>query len=106
MVILGALFKIVHRKGADLMLCGGMGTEALIFALSAFDKPATNYHWERVFPVLQDAEAQITDISKSLEAMMNRTSVNNGAVTKHTTLIATLQVRLFTSNPLAKGPKA
>ena len=82
-VILGALFKILHLKGADLMLCVGMGTEALIFALSAFDKPATNYHWERVFPVLQDAEAQITDISKSLEAMMNRTSVNNGAVTNN-----------------------
>ncbi len=51
-VIIGALFKIIHIEGADIILCIGMGVEALIFALSAFDKPATNYHWEEVFPVL------------------------------------------------------
>lgn len=37
-VILGALFKILHTKGADLMLIIGMGTEAVIFFLSAFDE--------------------------------------------------------------------
>lgn len=51
-IIIGALFKIIHVEGADIILCIGMGTEALIFALSAFDKPATNYQWEEVFPVL------------------------------------------------------
>lgn len=51
-VILGALFKLLHLPMADIMLCVGMGTEALIFGLSAFDKPARNYHWENVFPVL------------------------------------------------------
>ena len=37
-VILGALFKILHLWGADEMLIIGMGTEALIFFLSAFDE--------------------------------------------------------------------
>ena len=37
-VILGALFKILHTKGADIMLIIGMGTEAVIFFLSAFDE--------------------------------------------------------------------
>ena len=37
-VILGALFKILHFDGADVMLIIGMGTEALIFFLSAFDE--------------------------------------------------------------------
>ena len=37
-VILGALFKILHTAGADLMLIIGMGTEAVIFFLSAFDE--------------------------------------------------------------------
>ena len=36
-VILGALFKLLHWNYADTMLIVGMGTEALIFFLSAFD---------------------------------------------------------------------
>ena len=39
-VILGALFKLTHVPGADIMLIIGMGTEAVIFFLSAFDTPA------------------------------------------------------------------
>ena len=38
-VILGALFKLTHLAGADLMLYLGMGTEAFVFFLSAFDRP-------------------------------------------------------------------
>lgn len=38
-VILGALFKVLHLPGADPMLILGMGTEACIFFLSAFDEP-------------------------------------------------------------------
>lgn len=40
-VILGALFKILHASGADIMLIIGMGTEAVIFFLSAFDEKQT-----------------------------------------------------------------
>ena len=38
-VILGTLFKLTHMKGADLMLFIGMGTEVVVFFLSAFDRP-------------------------------------------------------------------
>ncbi|MDY6205249.1 MAG: gliding motility protein GldL [Prevotella sp.] len=38
-VILGALFKLTHLPGANLMLFLGMGTEAVVFFLSAFDRP-------------------------------------------------------------------
>lgn len=38
-VILGALFKLTHRSGADLMLFLGMGTEVLVFIISGFEKP-------------------------------------------------------------------
>jgi len=51
-VILGALFKLTHVPGADLMLIIGMGTEAVIFFLSAFDTPARDYKWEKVYPEL------------------------------------------------------
>lgn len=38
-VILGALFKLTHLPGANLMLFLGMGTEVFVFFISAFDRP-------------------------------------------------------------------
>lgn len=38
-VIWGALFKILHIRGGDMLLAIGMGTEVIMFVLTAFDKP-------------------------------------------------------------------
>lgn len=38
-VILGALFKLTHLPGANIMLFVGMGTEVVVFFISAFDRP-------------------------------------------------------------------
>ena len=38
-VILGTLFKLTHLPGANFMLYLGMGTEVIVFFLSAFDRP-------------------------------------------------------------------
>ena len=38
-VILGALFKITHLPGGNFFLFVGMGTEVVVFFLSAFDRP-------------------------------------------------------------------
>ena len=51
-VIWGALFKILHLPGGSTLLCIGMGTEIAMFILTAFDRPAKEYAWEDVFPVL------------------------------------------------------
>ena len=52
-VIWGALFKILHLPGGNTLLSIGMGTEVLMFILTAFDRPPKEYNWEEVFPVLQ-----------------------------------------------------
>lgn len=52
-VIWGALFKILHLPGGNALLSIGMGTEVLMFILTAFDRPAREYKWENVFPVLE-----------------------------------------------------
>lgn len=51
-VIVGALFKLMHWPGASLMLIVGLGTEALIFGLSAFDTPEEDLDWTLVYPEL------------------------------------------------------
>lgn len=51
-VILGALFKILHLPGANIMLIAGMGTEAIIFIFSAFEPLHVEYNWALVYPEL------------------------------------------------------
>ena len=41
-VILGALFKLTHIAGANLMLFLGMGTEVVVFFLAGFERPYEN----------------------------------------------------------------
>lgn len=57
-VILGALFKIMHWEGANIMLVVGLGTEAVIFLFSAFEKPATEYDWSLVYPELATGDGE------------------------------------------------
>ena len=53
-VIVGALFKIEHWEGASEMLIIGLGTEAFIFFMSAFEPPHKEPKWELVYPELAD----------------------------------------------------
>jgi gliding motility-associated protein GldL len=53
-VIIGALFKILHWKGADVMLMVGLGTEAVIFFLSAFQPHQAETDWALVYPELSE----------------------------------------------------
>ena len=56
-VIIGALFKLMHWPGASAMLIIGLGTEALIFGLSAFDPVDTELDWSLVYPELAGGES-------------------------------------------------
>jgi len=56
-VIIGALFKILHLKFANELLIVGLSTEALIFFLSAFEKPHEEYDWSLVYPELAGMDA-------------------------------------------------
>lgn len=60
-VIVGALFKLMHWPGASLMLIVGLGTEAFIFGLSAFDPVDTELDWSLVYPELAGGEAKKKD---------------------------------------------
>ena len=55
-VIIGALFKITHFHigflTGTLMLSIGLVTEALVFAISAFDTPEDDFDWSKVYPEL------------------------------------------------------
>ena len=52
-VIIGALFKLLHLPYGNQILFVAMTVEALVFFVSAFERPGNEYHWEEVFPVLK-----------------------------------------------------
>jgi gliding motility-associated protein GldL len=52
-VIIGALFKLLHLPYANQILFVAMITEAFVFFISGFERPSAEYHWEEVFPVLK-----------------------------------------------------
>ena len=53
-VIIGALFKIIHLPGANTMLFIGLTTEAIIFFFSAFEPPHKDPDWSKVYPELAE----------------------------------------------------
>lgn len=70
-VILGALFKILHLKGAGTMLFLGMGTESIIFFFSAFEPIHEEVDWTLVYP-------ELTGMSDEEEISGYRRSRNQG----------------------------
>ena len=57
-VILGTLFKLTHLPGANIMMFLGMGTEVIVFFLSAFDRPFDKTQDGRELPTHYDMEVE------------------------------------------------
>ena len=51
-VIIGAMFKILHLPHAGELLAVGLTTEAIIFFIAAFEPVHKDLDWERVYPEL------------------------------------------------------
>ena len=78
-VIWGALFKILHLPMGNLLLTIGMGTEVLMFIITAFERPEKEYHWEDVFPILDTGNPE--DRPKVLDGTPPATVTINGDIT-------------------------
>lgn len=76
-VIIGALFKILHWPGASTVLMIGMFTEAFLFIIGCLDKPHTDFHWEHVFPQLMGYGTE-PNYLKELEKMPRPTLLGAG----------------------------
>ncbi len=87
-VIVGALFKLMHWPGAGPMLVIGLLTEAAIFALSAFEPVEKELDWSLVYPELAGGEAKAKDkkaenpaeaqglLSQKLDAMLKEAKID------------------------------
>ena len=77
-VIVGAMFKILHLPGAGEMLGIGLTTEAIIFFLSAFEPKHKEPDWAKVYPELADDY----DGPSAAPRRVAATSGNDGSASK------------------------
>ena len=84
-VILGALFKLTHLPGANIWLFLGMGTEVIVFFLSAFDRPFDKTDVGKEIPVHfeedeEDGESVETKAQEAVSTMHQPISSVNSVV--------------------------
>ncbi|GAB2765248.1 T9SS inner membrane protein PorL/GldL [Salinimicrobium soli] len=92
-VILGALFKIMHWPAGNLMLIIGLIVEAIVFAVSAFEPVDDEVDWSLVYPELAGGEpgargGVVTThddtegmLSKKLDEILREAKIDAGLMT-------------------------
>jgi len=68
-VIVGALFKILHWPGASIVLMIGMFTEAFLFLIGVLEAPHEEFHWANVFPELLEYGSPDERVERSREQL-------------------------------------
>ena len=75
-VIVGALFKIIHFEigplTGNVMLTIGLVTEAIIFALSAFEPVDDDLDWSLVYPELAGGQGKGKETPKDAESILSQ----------------------------------
>ena len=71
-VILGALFKIVHWPGGTEMLIVGMITEAIVFGMSAFEPVEEDLDWTKVYPELAGGPGRELEEVNDAEGLLSQ----------------------------------
>lgn len=79
-VILGALFKLTHIAGANLMLFIGMGTEVIVFFLSGFERPWAEKGIPDDLPMPEEDNAESSGTDSPALAMPDVATVGGGTI--------------------------
>lgn len=100
-VIIGALFKILHLEGANAMLMIGLSVEAAIFFLSAFEPQHAEPDWSKVYPELaEDYEGPVNPTSTRIS---NRPAAGDSPLLKIDEMLKTAKVDQNLLDNLGKG---
>lgn len=86
-VIIGALFKIMHWPYGNEMLIAGLLVEAAVFAFSAFESVEDELDWSKVYPELAQegmpgsavsiAKEEQSLLSKKLDDMLKEAKIDS-----------------------------
>lgn len=86
-VLVGALFKIIHLPYANELLTIGLLTEAVIFFFSAFEPPHVEPDWSLVYPELagmyrgvKGQDVQKKTPTQRLDEMLEKAQIDNKTI--------------------------
>jgi len=114
-VIVGALFKITHWPGADIMLIVGLLTEAAIFLVSAFEPVHMDLDWTLAYPELAAGEANQSKkvekkasgtVSQQLDKMLEDAKVNPDIISSLGTNLKALSENVAGMNNITSAATA
>ncbi len=77
-VIIGAMAKILHWPGGELIIGIGLATEAVLFCIMGFVPPHKDPQWEKVYPQLSDQFGG-TAIDMSKPVKLNELEIKGSA---------------------------
>jgi len=100
-VILGALFKLTHLPGGNIMLFLGMGTEAVVFFLAAFDRPFDKKEIGKELPKDFETDEEIERAEGLWEPQVTQAQVEATQVA--TTQVAQAQTATQPANNMAQA---
>ncbi len=103
-VIVGAMFKIMHWPGAGPMLVAGLSTEAIIFLFSAFEPIHEDPNWELVYPELAMGKDEIDH--DNLPVGRGRGASGTGITEKLDELLAEAKIDSELIERLGQGMRA
>ena len=106
-VIIGALFKILHWPGASQVLMVGMFTEAFLFLIGTLEHPHPEFHWENVFPQLLEYGTKpelLEEKSHQPRPTLLGAGIAGGAAVAATSLSANVPGAAPAAAPSAKAP--
>ena len=107
-VIIGALFKILHWPGASQVLMIGMFTEAFLFIIGALDHPHPEFHWDNVFPQLLEYGTKpelLEEKAKQARPTLLGAGVAGGAPVAGTTFAAPAAASAVAAEPAPTSAK-
>jgi hypothetical protein len=103
-VILGAMFRLLHLPFGNEMLFIGMTTEVIVFILSAFDRPVQDYAWEEVFPVLSGKGSIGNDLV--MKQSFSEEQIGREAAAREPFAGETIAREPIVKGPITSGPIA
>lgn len=79
-VLIGALFKLTHwlpGMWANIMLAVGLGVEAIIFALSSFEKPHIDPDWSKLYSEFNEDYFKVPGQTSQRRVVTNTSNVSS-----------------------------
>lgn len=114
-IIIGALGKIMHASWGNIILPAAMIWEAAIFFVQAIIPPHKEYHWEKLYPGLDNPNSKVqpliaevggSNATQKLDNALTKAGVNDNLINRLGDHLKTLGTNLDGLSKVTSSAKA